>query len=306
MLLELPALLAARIWDVAWSVVPITLGMAAAYTALTVFSSQACNPGKTWWRARGIATDALYWLIIPFAAPYIRIGLMIAVAIIPMGFVTTDQLNDYITHGLSPVNALHPVWQGLIYLVVSDFLLYWIHRLFHGVQLWPYHAVHHSAEDVDWTTAYRFHPINLCLGPFLVDVLMLFAGISPIVMVALAPWQTISATFVHANLNWTLGPLKYVIATPVFHRWHHSPPNEGGEKNFAPTFSLWDVMFGTFYMPQGKLPQVYGVDDTQFPQGFVGQLIYPFLRRRGGATADTAGGLTASAALESAGSQPRS
>jgi sterol desaturase/sphingolipid hydroxylase (fatty acid hydroxylase superfamily) len=299
MLLDLPTLLAAKIWDMAWALLPITLGMAAAYTALAFVSSQACNPESRWWHNRGLTTDALYWLIIPFVSPYIRVGLMLAIAIIPMRFVTEDQLSDYIVQGLSPVNALHPVMQGLIYLLVADFLLYWIHRLFHGVQLWPYHAIHHSAQDVDWTTAYRFHPINLCLGPFLVDVLMLYAGISPIVLLALAPWQTISATFVHANLNWTLGPLKYVIATPVFHRWHHSSPEQGGEKNFAPTFSLWDVMFGTFYMPQGQLPQNYGVDDAQFPQGFVGQLVYPFLRK------NKETGVIAPAAIGSAGSPPR-
>jgi sterol desaturase/sphingolipid hydroxylase (fatty acid hydroxylase superfamily) len=279
--------------------------MAAGYTALTLFSSQACSPRARWWHSRGLATDALYWLIIPFFSPYVRVALMLAIAVIPMGFVTGDQLSDYITHGLSPVNTLHPVVQGLLYLLVSDFLLYWIHRLFHGVQLWPYHAVHHSAQDVDWTTAYRFHPVNLCLGPFLVDVLMLYVGFSPIVLMALAPWQTLSATFVHANLNWTLGPLKYVLATPVFHRWHHGPPDRGGEKNFAPTFALWDVLFGTFYMPKGQLPQQFGVDDAEFPQGFVGQLIYPFLRKHPGA-ASPAPDLSAPAALGSAGSPPRS
>jgi len=302
MLLELPYVLAARVWDVAWSLVPITLGMAVAFTLLTLSSRQACNPGSTWWRNRGLATDACYWLIVPFIAPYIRIALMVAVAIIPMRFVSAEQLDAYIRDGLSPLSALSPVWQAAIYLVVSDFLLYWIHRIFHGVHLWPYHAIHHSAEDVDWTTAYRFHPVNLALGPFLVDVLMLFAGISPMVLIALAPWQTVSATFVHANLNWTFGPLKYVIATPVFHRWHHGPPDEGGEKNFAPTFALWDLLFGTFYMPQGRLPQQYGVDDAQFPQGFVGQMIYPFVRK----PTSAASAATADVAIGSAAPPPRS
>jgi len=95
-------------------------------------------------------------------------------------------------------------------------------------------------------------------------------------------------------------------AAPVFHRWHHSPPDQGGNKNFAPTFSLWDALFGTFYMPAGRLPQTYGVDDAQFPRGFLGQLIYPFVTREG-----TAGGLARSlsasgSAIGSAGPQPRS
>ncbi len=301
MLQELPAILAVRVFDVVWALLPITAGMAAGFTALTWVSGQACNQESTWWRNRGLLTDACYWLIVPFFAPYVRVGLMVAIAIVPMRFVSAEQLDAYIRDGLSPVNALNPLWQGMLYLVVSDFLLYWVHRLFHGVHLWPYHAIHHSAQDVDWTTAYRFHPVNLALGPFLVDALMLFAGVSPIVLLALAPWQTISATFVHANLNWTLGPLKYVIATPVFHRWHHGPPDQGGEKNFAPTFAFWDVLFGTFYMPEGRLPQEYGVGDAQFPQGFVGQLVYPFLRRKVGAGSAAIGGV----AVGSAGQPPR-
>ena len=46
--------------------------------------------------------------------------------------------------------------------------------------------------------------------------------------------------------------------------------------NFAPTFPLIDVAFGTFYMPAGVLPDRYGVDDAAFPCGFVAQLLYPF------------------------------
>ena len=129
--------------------------------------------------------------------------------------------------------ALSFWWQVAFYLLASDFLLYWSHRIFHGASLWRYHAIHHSAEDVDWTTAYRFHPVNICFGTYLADVIMLYAGVSPEALMFMVPLQTAMALFVHANLNWTLGPLKYVLATPVFHRWHHTMPDEGGNRNFA-------------------------------------------------------------------------
>jgi len=45
-------------------------------------------------------------------------------------------------------------------------------------------------------------------------------------------------------------------------------------RNFAPTFPIFDLMFGTFYMPKGVLPADYGVDGV--PGHFIGQLIYPF------------------------------
>jgi sterol desaturase/sphingolipid hydroxylase (fatty acid hydroxylase superfamily) len=81
---------------------------------------------------------------------------------------------------------------------------------------------------------------------------------------------------VHANLNWTLGPFKYVLATPVFHRWHHTSLERGGNTNFAGTFPIWDIMFGTFRMPKGELPDNYGVDGEPLPTEFTGQLAYPF------------------------------
>ena len=122
-----------------------------------------------------------------------------------------------------------PLWaQAITFLVVADFLLYWFHRLYHGGGLWKYHAIHHSSQEVDWISAARFHPVNILLGTVLVDVALLLAGISPNVMLWVGPFTTASSAFVHANLNWTLGPFKYVIAGPIFHRWHHTAPDRGG------------------------------------------------------------------------------
>jgi sterol desaturase/sphingolipid hydroxylase (fatty acid hydroxylase superfamily) len=276
------AVFARNLMEVLTGLLPSTLAMAAICTGLYFFSSHACNPGIPWWRNRGLATDAWYWLVIPFMAPFVRLVLLFSIAAFFLPFLTHQQLSDYINNGYGPLGSLGFWSQVLFYLVVSDFLLYWIHRVFHGKRLWPFHAIHHSAQDVDWTTSYRFHPINLMLGVFLIDVVMLYVGVSPKVLIFLAPFQTMTALFVHANLNWTFGPLKYVIATPVFHRWHHGPPHLGGNKNFAPALALRDYMFGTFYMPEGELPKEYGVDDPHMPHGFFSQLFYPFKAAPGG------------------------
>ena len=145
--------------------------------------------------------------------------------------------------------------------------------------MWRFHAIHHSATEVDWTTTYRFHPINLMLQPALVSMIMMTAGISPAVMIFFVPFDIVTAAWVHSNLNWTLGPLKYLIAGPVFHRWHHGPANDGGSSNFSPTFAVWDWLFGTFHMPEGRLPQTFGVDDHHFPEGYFAQLAYPFKKQ---------------------------
>lgn len=257
-------------WQVPWA-----LGLAALFTVLTLFQSHACNPARPWWRSRDLLTDIHYFFIGPIIAPYVRLIVVLFFATLLRGALSEAEVSDYIANGRGPVSALPPWAQVAFYVVITDFLLYWTHRNFHKPSLWPFHAVHHSSLDVDWTTAYRTHPINQLFGSSCVTVLMLMLGVPPEIMIALVPFDTITAAFVHANLNWTLGPLKYVVATPVFHRWHHTSASEGGDKNFASTFSLWDYVFGTFYMPEGKLPEMYGVDDPHFPTGWVGQMVVP-------------------------------
>jgi len=256
-------------------ILPITLVLAVTFSLLTHF--WACNPGTPWWHKRGLATDICYWFFVPVVTRVVRIGLMVVGAAVFFNIHGADELIAFYDNGHGPLAEL-PLWiQAAIFLIASDFMLYWTHRMFHGSGFWKYHAIHHSSEDLDWISAARFHPINLFLGSVAVDVILLLAGISPNIMLWVGPFTTFHSAFVHANLNWTFGPLKYVIATPVFHRWHHTSLDQGGDTNFAGTFPVWDLMFGTFRMPEGVLPDDYGVDgDQAIPAEIGGQLAYPF------------------------------
>lgn len=255
-------------------VVPITIVLALVFSVLS--HVWACNPGTPWWRKRELATDICYWFFVPVITRVVRIGLLVLGAGAVFNIHGADELIAFYDNGHGPLSEL-PLWlQAILFLVLSDFMLYWTHRMFHGGGFWKYHAIHHSSEDLDWISAARFHPVNLFLGTVAVDVILLMAGISPNIMIWVGPFTTFHSAFVHANLNWTLGPLKYVIATPVFHRWHHTSVAEGGETNFAGTFPLWDILFGTFRMPEGELPANYGTDDPEFPGQIAGQLAYPF------------------------------
>lgn len=253
--------------------VPILLILGTVFAVLTYF--WACNPGRPWWRKRELATDLAYWFIIPLIARYLRIGLLVLGAAWLFGINTPEGLVAFYDDGHGPLARL-PLWaQAAIFLIASDFMMYWLHRAFHRPAMWRYHAVHHSPEDLDWISAARFHPVNIFLGSVLTDVVLLLAGISPNVLVILGPFTIAHSAFVHANLNWSLGPFKYVIAGPIFHRWHHTAVERGGNMNFASTFPVLDLMFGTFYMPKDKVPDAYGVADPM-PKSFAGQMLYPF------------------------------
>jgi sterol desaturase/sphingolipid hydroxylase (fatty acid hydroxylase superfamily) len=253
---------------------PISLGLALVFTLLTSF--WACNPGKPWWRKSDIVTDLCYWFFIPVIARYLRIGLLIVGAAVLFNITTADGLIAFYDNGHGPLAALPLPVQMIIFLVGEDIIMYWSHRWFHGQRMWKYHAVHHSTEELEWISAARFHPVDLFLRGVSSDVIMLLIGISPNVLVVLGPLTIAHSAFVHANLDWTLGPFKYVIAGPVFHRWHHTAADRGGEKNFAPTFPILDIIFGTFYMPKGELPDHYGVAEREFPTSFPAQLVHPF------------------------------
>jgi sterol desaturase/sphingolipid hydroxylase (fatty acid hydroxylase superfamily) len=261
---------------------PSILAGCVVFTAIDFFPGNSCNPEKRWWRNRGLTLDLSYSLLTSFCAPFLSHGAAILIALVLAIFLPFDAIVG-LQRGRGPLAGLPFALQCVLYLLLTDFLLYWIHRLFHGRLLWPFHAIHHAPEEVDWTTVYRMHPVNAFLGAYLVLNLAPFLGIPIEAIMLLGPLDIALGYFVHANLNWTLGPLKYLIATPVFHRWHHTRPDQGGNANFAPSFAIWDVIFGTFYMPPNELPRRYGVDETDFPRGFMSQLAHPFkalLRRR--------------------------
>lgn len=239
-----------------------------------------CNKGYAV-KPRSMVTDILYFLVMPIFTRFVRAGyITLGIAIVFHGESVQD-IYYYLSHGYGPLSQL-PLWlQAAIVFLISDFLLYWTHRLFHASDgLWRFHAIHHSSVEVEWHSTYRFHPINVWLSFTLVDTLMLFVGFSPESVTIMGAFNLMYSAMVHANLNWTFGPFKHLFASPVFHRWHHTTAREGMNKNFAPTFPLLDIMFGTYYMPEGKLPERYGVPGADIPESFLGQLIWPFRKNK--------------------------
>lgn len=170
-----------------------------------------------------------------------------------------------------------PAWlQAIEVLLIGDFVGYWTHRLFHGRRLWRFHAVHHASRHLDWLSSVRLHPVNDAVARMSGVVPILLLGFPPAVLAAYVPFLTLWAILLHANLPWSFGPFRYVIASPTFHRWHHTSEDEGLDKNFAGLFPFLDVTFGTFYMPYGRQPQRFGLKDETVPEGLLGQLAYPF------------------------------
>jgi len=162
-------------------------------------------------------------------------------------------------------------------MLITDFLQYWFHRLFHQVPfLWKFHAVHHSAQSMDWLAGSRMHLIEIILLRSLTIIPTYVMGFDTMAIYAYILVVYLYATYLHANLRFDVEWLKLFIATPRFHHWHHGIEKEAIDVNFAIHFPIYDRLFGTYYMPKNKWPSAYGIKDHPVPSGFIKQFFYPF------------------------------
>jgi sterol desaturase/sphingolipid hydroxylase (fatty acid hydroxylase superfamily) len=220
-------------------------------------------------------TDMFYWVLMP----QVRIASrMVAIALV-LGLAVVFGVRHEAAYleGFGPVARQPKVLIIAELLVLMDLATYWTHRMFHTVPgLWRYHALHHSAHQVTWSTTGRVHPLNE-LANFLATVVpFALVGFPISVVLPVAPFVIMFAICAHAEWNTAYGPFAKILVSPRFHRWHHTHSHEGGNKNFANVFAIWDRLFGTYYLPADRLPQRFGLDVDDVPQGYLGQFLYPW------------------------------
>ena len=236
-------------------------------------------------RRRGLLTDLAYWFFTPLVTRAItRTGVIVAVVVLALlAGVPLDRahIQAFVSTPRRLARGQPAALQVLEVLLLGDFIAYWTHRLFHGRWLWPFHAVHHGSKELDWLSSVRLHPVNDLLSRVTAVIPLLLLGFSPGVLAGYVPFLTFYAILLHANVPWTFGPLRYVLASPAFHRWHHTSEEEGRDKNFAGLFPFLDLAFGTFYLPRGRQPERFGLDREEVPAGLLAQLAYPFRARAG-------------------------
>lgn len=152
--------------------------------------------------------------------------------------------------------------------VVGEIGAYWGHRWSHEIPLlWRFHSLHHGVEEMDWLVHTRAHPFDLGFTRLCALIPLYLLGLAqptansldllPILITILG---TIWGFFIHANLNWRLGWLESLIASPAFHHWHHT--NDGPDqinKNYSAMLPWLDRCFGTLYLPTHQWPASYGV-----------------------------------------------
>lgn len=201
----------------------------------------------------------------------------------------------------------------LLAILTADFGFFLAHYLMHRIPvLWRFHEVHHSAEVLTPVTVYRVHPVEEAVNGVVaafVSALTIVTytsisgntvqpitiyGVNVLVMVfLLAAFQ-----LRHSHIWLSYGPvLSRLFISPAQHQIHHSVDPRHWDKNYGFTFALWDLAFGSLYVPRSRETIRYGVPGSD-PRDFdtVAKLYFlPFAkagrmlvgRRRRGETPDS-------------------
>ena len=188
--------------------------------------------------------------------------------------------------GWMGLSGLHTWVQSLPFFVelffaffITDLFQYWAHRFFHSQHyLWRFHSVHHSTKNMDWLAGSRIHFIDIFVTRSFTFIPLYVFGFSEITFNTYIIFMAVHAVLIHANTRINFGFLKYIIATPQYHHWHHCVEPEYYGKNFATIFPFIDKIFGTYHLPGSEWPKGTGLNEANFPKGYVKQLIYPFTK----------------------------
>ncbi len=232
-----------------------------------------------------IRTDVLYTVIH-------RLGLFRCVLFFTIDPWVDDRLGEMRTAGFGTFH-LEDVWPGvtdgpwtsfLIYLVVFDFLNYWLHRAQHQFNpWWALHAVHHSQRQMTQWTDNRNHLLDDVLHALIWVMVAQVIGIAPSQFVAVVALTQLSESFQHANLRVSFGRWgERLWVSPRFHRTHHGVgighethgAHSLGGHNFGVLLPWWDMLFGTAdfgprFEPTGIRDQVE--EGRDYGQGFWAQ-----------------------------------
>lgn len=181
----------------------------------------------------------------------------------------------------------------LVAVALVDFVAFYLHLLQHRIPLlWQFHKVHHAGEVMHPLSNFREHPVDNIVYDFTLG--MIYGGVVGAFMLAFGYVPTMptifgiaAITFVfnmsayslrhsHIWLRWP-GRWSMVFGSPAHHQVHHSRHPDHLDKNFAFQFPVWDVLFGTYHMPEDDRDVEFGiVEEAEGLDTCIGLYVTPF------------------------------
>ncbi|WP_339749340.1 GH3 auxin-responsive promoter family protein [uncultured Rubinisphaera sp.] len=254
-------------WPSFWaSFAPALLG------AGVVHLAERCLPARREWipNRETVRVDVIYMIIVQILLPQ---GLALLTALTFQKWMISRSWTAEVWVHDWPILV-----QVALMILLADFLRYWLHMACHRVPLlWRFHAVHHSPSQLYWLNVGRFHPLEKATQ-FLFDALpFILLGVSERVLALYFVFYAVNGFFQHCNIELRFGWLNYLISSAELHRWHHSHVPAEANANYGNNVIVWDVLFGTRFLPENRSVTTLGLKNREYPTGFLSQLRSPFV-----------------------------
>ena len=212
---------------------PISLIVIAMYIGLMIWEAMFPArelPKVRFWKLKGLSAFAVFF----FLSSYLPL-------------LTDPYLESY---RLFDLTGLGTVTGAIVGLLLYELALYIWHRAMHNSDfLWrTFHQMHHSAERLDTYGAFFLSPMDMIGFTLLGSICFaLLIGISPQAITIFLLTTNFFSIFQHANIK-TPSWIGYLIQRPESHTIHHG---KGIHKHNYSDLPIFDMLFGTFYNPQG-------------------------------------------------------
>ena len=201
-------------------------------------------------------------------------GAVTAAIVVPvLRFFPETFLGHRFLFGLS--DSLGPMWvQVLSVFLLSSFWQYWMHRFQHYNEfLWKLHGYHHGVTYLQATNVLVSNPLDFVLRNVMGGLVLGIIGFNPMAIVIARALNGSYGDFSHCGGDMKGGWLNYFYNTPEVHRWHHAAEFPDPEKcrygcNFGVSVTFWDILFGTFYLPQDAKGHVIPPTRLGHPSGY--------------------------------------
>lgn len=215
---------------------------------LLFFAAEWCYP------AREVPYRSVFWRD------------LLALGIYNLFFLLVVQVTDRLPvpqYAPAALVEMPTVFKLILFYVVEDFGLYWVHRLMHTGYLWPTHRWHHSPSYLYWLAGFRATiPHVLLFNCTYVLALPLLKDASDWAFQAIMVEHVIRNNWMHMNLTWNSSKLEWLFVTPRYHSIHHSVDPLHHRANLGAWLTIWDRLFGTYYDPaKAVMPLKFGINE---------------------------------------------
>ena len=190
------------------------------------------------------------------------------------------------SYGLMHLVRLPFAAEFIFAFLLMDLTFYYWHRLNHTVPLlWRFHSVHHVDPDMDVSTSFRFHFVEILYSSVFRALQISVIGVPLVTYLVYELFFQCATLFHHSNVQLPLRGergLNLILVTPRMHGIHHSTVKDETNSNYSVMFRWWDLLHGTLRLNVKQSEVVIGVPAYLEPQDnrFFNLLVMPFRQQR--------------------------